>query len=141
MKQKCQQPAGPDRRGGFTMIEILLVVIIIGTLAALAIPRLTGRTRQAEMAAARADIQSIGTALRLFELDNGTFPNTLQDLLTEPAYARNWNGPYLEKGTPHDPWGQEYIYTFPGLRNPGSYDLRSLGPDGVESDQDITNWP
>ena len=127
-------------RSGFTLIEVLLVVIIIGILAALAVPRFTGRTLQAQIAAANADIGRIGTALSLYELDNGTFPSSLEDLFTEPSTARNWNGPYLETGMPRDPWGQAYIYTFPGVHNPGGYDLRSLGPDGVESDADITNW-
>ena len=126
-------------REGFTLIEILLVVVIIGILAALAAPRLGGRVQEARVPAARSDIQSVGTALRLFELDNGTYPAALQGLLTDPG-ANNWRGPYLEKGMPRDPWGNGYVYRFPGTHNPHGYDLMSLGPDGVESPDDITNW-
>jgi general secretion pathway protein G len=126
-------------RSGFTLIEILLVVVIIGILVGVAIPRLGGRVRQAQLAAAEADINNIGMALRLYEVDNGTYPSSLQGLLTSTG-AKNWRGPYLEKGTPKDPWGNDYAYAFPGSRNPHSYDLSSRGPDGVESGDDVSNW-
>ena len=134
MKNKTQ--GGHRRRGraGFTLIEVLLVVVIIGILVGVAIPRLGGRVRQAEIARARADIQSIGLALRMYELDIGEYPSTLEALVSNPG-ARNWNGPYIEGGLPADPWGNKYVYT----RTDTSYRLRSLGPDGVESDADITN--
>jgi general secretion pathway protein G len=127
-------------RAGFTLIEVLLVVVIIGILVGVAVPRLGGRVRQAQVAAARAGIENIGTALRLYELDNGQFPNSLQSLVVNPGGAQNWRGPYLEKGLSKDPWGNDYIYASPGSHNPQSYDLRSLGPDGVESADDVTNW-
>ena len=122
-------------RSGFTLIEVLLVVVIIGILVGVAIPRLGGRVRQAEISRARADIQSIGLALRMYELDNGEYPSSLQALVSDPGGLRNWNGPYLDSGLPQDPWGREYTYA----RTDASYRLRSLGPDGVESDSDITN--
>ncbi|HIE10414.1 MAG TPA: type II secretion system protein GspG [Kiritimatiellae bacterium] len=128
------------RRNGFTLIEILLVVVIIGILVGVALPRLGGRKRQAEIAAARADIANISTALSLYELDNGSYPPSLQALVSNPGGAQNWNGPYLQKGVPKDPWGNDYVYTYPGVQNPHGFDLKSLGPDGVESDDDITNW-
>jgi general secretion pathway protein G len=127
-------------QSGFTLIEILLVVVIIGILAAVAIPRLGGRVKQAQVAAAQADVNNIGMALRLYEVDNGTYPASLQGLVASPGAAPNWRGPYLEKGIPKDPWGNDYIYAFPGSRNPNSYDLHSMGPDGAESDDDICNW-
>ena len=127
-------------RAGFTLIEVLLVVVIIGILVGVALPRLGGRVRQAQVAAAEADISNIGMALRLYEVDNGTYPNSLQGLITSPGGAKNWRGPYLEKGMPKDPWGNDYIYASPGSRNPHSYDLHSLGPDGVESGDDLANW-
>ncbi len=131
----------PDRRhkGGFTLIEILLVVVIIGILAGIALPKLSGHTRRAEITRARAEIENIGTALAQYEMDMGEFPRSLQELVTSPGSDR-WNGPYLPKGVPNDPWRRPYVYVFPGQRNPRSYDLYSLGPDGVESADDIGNW-
>ena len=127
---------------GFTLIEIMLVVIIIGALVAMVAPRLTGRAEQARKTTARADIEvNIATALKLYELDNGRFPTTeegLNALLTAPASAPNWNGPYLEK-KPIDPWGRQYQYKSPGQHRT-DYDLYSLGPDGTESADDIKNW-
>ena len=129
-------------RIGFTLIELMLVVIIIGALVAMVMPRLTGRSEQARIAAAKADIgANIATGLKLYELDNGVFPTTeegLSALLTNPSSSDNWNGPYLEK-KPVDPWGREYIYRSPG-ENRIDYDLYSLGKDGTESQDDITNW-
>ena len=128
---------------GFTLIELMLVVIIIGALVAMVMPRLTGRGEQARGAAARADIQAnIATALKLYELDNGAFPTTeegLDALLVRPPSAVNWNGPYLEK-KPIDPWGREYKYKSPGEHRP-DYDLYSVGRDGQPGTaDDVTNW-
>jgi len=128
---------------GFTLIEIMLVVVIIGTLVAMVVPRLVGRSEQARVAAAQADIRSnIATALRLYELDNGNFPSTaegLKALLVNPGSAGNWSGPYLEM-PPLDPWGKEYKYKSPGDHRQADYDLSSLGKDGTESADDIKNW-
>ena len=128
---------------GFTLIELMLVVVIIGALVAMVMPRLTGRGEQARVAAATADINAnIATALKLYELDNGNFPSTsdgLSALLTKPSSAKNWNGPYLEK-KPVDPWGKEYEYKSPGEHRKTDYDLYSLGKDGVESADDVKNW-
>jgi len=131
------------KKKGFTLIELMLVVIIIGALVAMVMPRLTGRGEQARTAAARADILSnIATALKLYELDNGDFPSSeegLNALLNKPSAAESWRGPYLEK-RPIDPWGREYKYKYPGERRTADYDLYSLGKDGVESNDDVTNW-
>ena len=128
---------------GFTLIELMLVVIIIGALVAMVMPRLTGRGEQARVAAADADIRAnIATALKLYELDNGNFPSNAEGLgalLSAPASAVNWRGPYLEK-KPIDPWGREYKYKCPGEHRPADYDLYSLGRDGVESADDVKNW-
>lgn len=128
---------------GFTLIELMLVVIIIGALVAMVMPRLVGRGEQARVAAAKADIQTnIATALKLYELDNGGFPTTeegLNALLSKAASAPSWNGPYLER-KPFDPWGREYKYKSPGEHRTADYDLYSLGKDGVENDDDVHNW-
>ncbi len=132
-----------DRTGAFTLIELMLVVIIIGALVAMVMPRLTGRGEQARVAAAKADIRAnIATGLKLYELDNGEFPSSdegLNALLTKPSSANNWRGPYLEKN-PIDPWGREYKYKSPGEHRQADYDLYSLGKDGTESNDDVNNW-
>jgi general secretion pathway protein G len=133
---------------GFTLIEMLLVVIIISTLAAMIVPRFAGRSEEAKKAAAAADIHaSLASALDLYELDNGAYPTTeqgFQALLAEPStppLPKKWKGPYLKKKKGlKDPWGNPYVYRSPGLRNQ-DYDLLSLGPDGVEgSPDDVVNW-
>lgn len=130
------------KKYGFTLIELMLVVIIIGALVAIVMPRFTGRGEQAKITAARAAVEStIATALKMYELDNGRFPKTdegLNALLSKPASALNWNGPYLEK-KPLDPWQREYQYKSPGQHRI-DYDLYSLGRDGVESADDVANW-
>jgi len=125
---------------GFTLVEMLLVITIIGILAALVIPKMVGRSEQARQAATHADLSSIKTALDAFEVDNGYFPKSLQDLLQQPNNAKNWHGPYLDK-VPQDPWGNPYLYYYPGKHNQNSYDLLSVGPDGKEgTEDDIGNW-
>ena len=140
MSKYMSRTAVSNSKSGFTLIEILLVVVIIGILAAVAIPRLGGRVKQAQVAAAQADVNNIGMALRLYEVDNGAYPGSLQGLVASPGAVPNWRGPYLEKGVPNDPWGNGYIYASPGSRNPNGYDLHSMGPDGAESGDDICNW-
>ena len=125
---------------GFTLVEMLLVVTIIGILMAIVVPKMVGRSEQARQTAVRADISAIKTALDAFEVDNGYYPKSLQDLLQQPSNAKNWHGPYLDK-VPQDPWSNPYIYTYPGRRNANSYDLMSVGPDGkAGTDDDIGNW-
>ena len=134
------RPSGRIFRRAFTLVEMLLVVTIIGILAALVIPKIVGRSEQARATAAHADLSSIKTALDAFEVDNGFYPKSIQDLVTVPSNAKNWHGPYLEK-VPQDPWGNNYNYYFPGKHNTGSYDLLSVGPDAKEgTDDDVGNW-
>ena len=135
------KPEIRNRRRAFTLVEMLLVVTIIGILAALVIPRIAGTSDRARKTAAHADINGgIKSALGAYEVDNGNYPKSLQDLLVQPSNARNWHGPYLEK-IPQDPWGNNYLYYYPGKHNQNSYDLLSVGPDGKEgSEDDIGNW-
>ncbi len=130
------------KNSGFTLIEILIVVIILGILASLVVPRLAGRTEEARREAARSDIEGgIALALDLYEADNGRYPASLDDLVTKPSDANKWKGPYLKKGVPKDPWGHVYQYRFPGTQNSATYDLVSTGPDGQEGNEDdVTNW-
>ncbi|MCX7661250.1 MAG: type II secretion system major pseudopilin GspG [Candidatus Omnitrophica bacterium] len=132
------------REKSFTLIELMLVVIIIGVLVAMVMPRLAGRSEQAKIIAAKADIESnIALALDLFELDMGRYPSTEEGLYALREYngpnQERWKGPYLKK-VPRDPWGREYKYKYPGTHN-NDYDLYSLGPNGIEGDaDDIKNW-
>ncbi len=130
----------------FTLVELLLVLVILGVLAAIVVPKFSGRTEQARNTAAQSQIATFGTALDAFEVDNGFYPkgkNGLTDLVQAPRDAQSWKGPYMksESGIPNDPWGHPYIYECPGKNNPSSYDIMSMGPDGrVGGDDDITNW-
>jgi len=138
-----------DRRG-FTLIEIMVVMVILGILAGLIIPRIMGRPEEARRTKARIQIESIETALKLYKLDNGSYPTTeqgLQALVDPPSVgklASAWReGGYLEKGrVPKDPWDSEYVYLCPGIH--GDFDLVSYGADGETGgegkDMDINNW-
>ena len=124
------------------MVELILVVIIIGVLATMVVPRLVGRTKEAKVARAKADLAAIGIALDLYELDTSHYPTSLDDLTMReaPRDVERWNGPYLKKGKPKDPWGRDYIFKQPSDGHNQDYDLSSWGPDGQQGNDDIANW-
>lgn len=135
---------------GFTLIELMVVIVILGILAGLIVPRIMGRPDEARRAKARIQIESLETALKLYKLDNGNYPTTEQGLqaLVEPPSVgtplKNWRqGGYLEKGkVPKDPWDRDFIYISPGVH--GDYDLSSRGadgePEGEGKNKDINSW-
>ena len=136
------------RSRGFTLIEIMVVVVIMGVLAALVVPKLLSRTGESKVAAARVDIATVMQALKLYKLDNQRYPSTeqgLQALLTKPTTgpaANGWkSGGYLEK-MPKDPWGNPYQFLSPGIH--GEVDVFSFGADGTPGgtgdDADIGSW-
>ena len=120
-------------QSAFTLVELLLVLVILGILAALVLPKFTGRTEQARITAAVTQISTFGTALDAFEVDTGSYPrgqDGLAQLLVQPTDITGWRGPYLKSDIPLDPWGHPYVYEFPGRVNPRGYDIVSMGPDG-----------
>ena len=136
------------KQGGFTLIEIMVVVVILGILAALVVPQVMNRPDQAKVTVAKGDIKAIGAALDMYKLDNYSYPSTQQglDALVEKPggnpQPKNWNRDGYLKRVPKDPWGNEYQYLSPGTQ--GQYDLYSYGADGKqggsELNADIGNW-
>lgn len=130
-------PGRADRRGacgrgaGFTLLELLVVIVIIGLLAAYVGPRYFSQLGKSEQKAAKAQIEALGKALDTYRLDTGHYPSAeqgLNALVSKPGDEPKWQGPYLQKQLPPDPWGQAYIYRIPGQSN--EFDLLSLGKDG-----------
>jgi len=138
--------SGRRRQAGFTLIEIMVVMVIIGLLMALVGPNLIGRSEKAKSQAAAMQIERLGTVLDTFRLDVGRYPTTqegLQVLVQRPMGIDRWDGPYINKGVPKDPWDRPYIYRSPGEAG-RPYDLYSLGadgaPGGTDNNRDITSW-
>lgn len=130
---------------GFTLLELLVVLVIIGLLAGYVGPKYFSQIGKSEVKATRAQLDALGKALDQYRLDSGHYPSTEQGLaalVERPANAVKWDGPYLSKQVPPDPWGNPYVFTMPGEH--GDYDLLSYGKDGIAGGEgesaEITNW-
>ncbi|MEO6445675.1 MAG: type II secretion system major pseudopilin GspG [Gemmatimonadaceae bacterium] len=129
-------------RTGFTLLELIVVIIVLGLLAGLVAPQIFGRVSEARVTTAKTQMELLGTALDNYRLDNGSYPTSEQGLKAlrekptrEPVPA-NWRGPYLRKEVPQDPWGVAYVFRSPGTRNANGYDLMTLGRDGKAGGSD-----
>ena len=124
------------RRSGFTLLELVVVIIVLGLLAGIVAPQIIDRLSDAKSTTAKTQIELFSVALDGYRLDNGAYPTTDQGLAalrerpTRAPVPANWRGPYLRKAVPLDPWGRAYLYRAPGERNRGTFDLESLGRDG-----------
>ena len=131
---------------GFSLVELVMVIVILGILAAIVVPKLAGRSEDARISAAKQQLATFRSVLGNYEMDTGRYPTTdqgLKALVTNPGIeassTRKWKGPYLDvqnAEVPKDPWGHDYIYLFPGQKNASGYDLFSLGPDGTGGNED-----
>jgi general secretion pathway protein G len=138
-------PSTHTRHRGFTLLELLVVMVIIGLLAGYVGPKLFAQIGKSEVKVARAQLDALGKALDQYRLDAGRYPTSEQGLVSlrdKPADEAKWAGPYLVKTVPKDPWGRDYVYRSPGEHS--EYDLSSLGrdgqPGGEGEDADVTNW-
>ncbi len=127
----------------FTLVEMLLVLVVLGILAAIVYPNLAKYPVDSRVKAAKVQIAALGSALGAFQIENGHFPSSsggLKDLVQRPKDAPDWRAPYMER-IPQDPWGHDYIYVSPGKHNVATFDLMSMGPDGqAGTADDIGNW-
>ena len=132
------------RREGFTLVELLLVLVILAVLAVVVVPKFTGRSKQAKITAAKTDISNLELAIDTFEVDCARYPTNeerIRALVEQPPGLTEWRTAYLKRGVPKDPWGNPYVYRYPGRHNTDGYDLHSLGPDAQEGGgDDIDNW-
>lgn len=145
LQRTCMKRATNKSQGGFTLLELLVVMVIIGLLVGYVAPRYFSQIGKSEIKTAQAQINAFDKALDQYRLDVGRYPATEQGLSalnTQPAGETRWKGPYLKKAVPKDPWGQAYQYRFPGEH--GDFDLYSFGQDGKPGGEgesaDIGNW-
>lgn len=153
LRQRVRRPSR-DRKRGLTLLELLVVIAIVATLAAVVAPSVFRNVGDARVAAAQSQIEIFALALAQYGIDNGALPSSEQGLpalRTPPTvpgpngdHTANWKGPYLSRTIPLDPWGRPYEYRSPGVANPASYDLYTLGrdgrPGGEGEDADVTSW-
>jgi general secretion pathway protein G len=146
MHARLYKVAETTKHSGFTLLELLVVMVIIGLLAGIVAPRYFSQVGKSRVKAARAQIDSLDKALEQFRIDTGRLPSTeegLAALNSAPPGMTNWEGPYLKRAVPPDPWGHPYIYVQPGTHQ-NDFDLESYGrdgqPGGTEEDADLGNW-
>ena len=134
-------PLRPASRG-FTLVELLLVLIILALIGGLVLPNIIGRAEGAKVKAAEQQINRLAMAVETYYMDTNAFPEDLQALVDDKGGVAGWNGPYVKKQILNDPWGREYVYQYPGEQ--GQFDITSLGadgqPGGEDTNKDITNW-
>jgi len=127
---------------GFTLVELLLVLVILALIAGLVLPVIIGKAESAKAKAASSQISRISMSVETFYLDTGNTPSSLDELVNEPSGVRGWNGPYIKNSLLKDPWGQPYQYQVPG--DHGDFDIQSFGADrqrgGEKNNADITSW-
>jgi general secretion pathway protein G len=130
------------RQRGFTLVELLLVLVILALIAGLVLPGIIGKAESAKAKAAASQISRISMSVESFYLDTGNTPSSLDELVNEPSGVTGWNGPYIKNSLLTDPWGQPYKYTVPGEH--GDFDIVSYGADrqqgGEKNNADITSW-
>jgi len=128
--------------GGFTLVELLLVLVILALIGGLVLPGIIGKAESAKAKAAASQVSRLAMAVESYYLDTGNTPDSLEDLVNEPGDAPGWNGPYVKASSLKDPWGREYEYTYPGEH--AEFDIISLGADGQPGGEgknaDLTNW-
>lgn len=129
---------------GFTLIELMLVLVILAVLATIVMRNFAGQSEKARVTTAKAQIGNVSGALDQFEVDVGRFPSSeegLASLMEQPGNSKGWAGPYLKQKISNDPWGHPYLYKFLGQHNPKGFDIFSSGPDGAEgTEDDVGNW-
>jgi len=142
MEFKKQHRARNREQRGFTLVELLLVLVILALIAGLVLPGIIGKAESAKAKAAASQISRISMSVESFYLDTGNTPSSLDELVNEPSDAAGWNGPYIKNSLLKDPWGQPYKYTIPGEH--GDFDIMSFGADrqqgGEGKNADITSW-
>jgi general secretion pathway protein G len=133
---------GRGAQSGFTLVELLLVLVILALIGGLVLPGIIGKAESAKAKAAASQVSRLAMAVESYYLDTGTTPDSLEDLVNEPSDASGWNGPYVKASSLKDPWGRDYEYTYPGEH--AEFDIVSLGADGQPGGEgknaDLNNW-
>ena len=143
VNRKASRQASPRAMArGFTLVELLLVLIILALIGGLVLPNIIGRAEGAKVKAASSQIDRLSMAVETYYMDTNSFPDTLDELVDNTGGTAGWNGPYVKKQILKDPWNRQYVYQFPGEK--GQFDITSLGadgqPGGEETNADISNW-